>query len=44
MQYQTKDVASQKAKKASKRTNSLIKEYKCNYCGYFHIGHTLRGY
>ena len=44
MQYHTKDVASQKAKKARKRTNSFIKEYKCNYCGYFHIGHTLRSY
>ena len=34
----------EKAKKARLRTHSLIKEYHCNFCGLFHIGHVGRRY
>ena len=44
MQYFTKKIAEEKAKKASKRTHSLIKEYQCDFCGLFHIGHVGRKY
>ena len=42
MKYRTKKLAEIKASKARQRTNSLIKEYSCTYCGYFHIGHVGR--
>jgi len=44
MQYFTKKIAEEKAKKARKRTHSLIKEYHCGFCGLFHIGHVGRKY
>ena len=44
MQYLTKNIAKEKAKKARKRTHSLIKEYHCGFCGLFHIGHVGRKY
>ena len=44
MQYLTKKTAEEKAKKARKRTHSLIKEYHCGFCGLFHIGHVGRKY
>ncbi len=42
MQYNTKHMAEGKAKRARNRTHSLIKEYHCNFCGLFHIGHIGR--
>ena len=44
MQYNTQQIAEEKAKKARKRTHSLIKDYHCSFCGLFHIGHVRRGY
>ena len=42
MQYNTKHIAEEKAKRARKRTQSLIKAYHCIFCGLFHIGHVGR--
>lgn len=42
MQYNTKHIAEEKAKRARKRTHSLIKAYHCIFCGLFHIGHVGR--
>tara|TARA_Y100000996_G_scaffold71590_1_gene48217 strand:- start:1811 stop:1945 length:135 start_codon:yes stop_codon:yes gene_type:complete len=42
MQYNTQQIAEEKAKRARKRTHSLIKEYQCSFCGLFHIGHVGR--
>ena len=44
MQYLTKKIAEEKAKKASKRTHSLVRDYHCSFCGLFHIGHVGRKY
>ena len=44
MQYLTKKIAEEKAKKARKRTHSLIRDYHCGFCGLFHIGHVGRKY
>ena len=40
----TKREAEEKAKKARKRTHSLIRDYHCSFCGLFHIGHVGRKY
>ena len=42
MQYHTKVLAQKKAKRASRRTNSLIAAYQCKFCSSFHIGHVGR--
>ena len=42
MKYDTKHIAEEKAKRARKRTHSLIKAYHCIFCGLFHIGHVGR--
>jgi hypothetical protein len=42
MRYHTLQIAKEKAKKARIRTQSIIKEYHCSFCGLFHIGHVGR--
>ncbi len=42
IQYKTKHMAEEKAKRARNRTHALIKEYHCSFCGLFHIGHVGR--
>jgi hypothetical protein len=42
MRYHTLQIAKEKAKKARIRTQSIIKEYPCSFCGLFHIGHVGR--
>ena len=44
MKYLTKEIAKTKAYRARKRTNTLITEYHCRFCGLFHIGHVGRKY
>jgi len=44
MKYHTKEIAKTKAYRARKRTNTLISEYHCRFCGLFHIGHVGRKY
>ena len=39
MKYHTKQFGKIKAKRARIRTNTLISEYHCSYCGFYHIGH-----
>ena len=38
------NIAKTKAYRARKRTNTLISEYHCRFCGLFHIGHVGRKY
>jgi len=44
MKYHTREIAKTKAYRARKRTNTLISEYLCRFCGLFHIGHVGRKY
>ena len=46
MKYNTRDFANDVAIKATQRTNTWIRSYKCTHCFQFHIGHakTTRPY
>jgi len=39
LRYATKHIAHQVAKKARKKSGQEIREYRCDFCGGFHIGH-----